>query len=88
MSYLLELEELLTNEVIPDIEDRLDDIFEQIAGEKNANDAQKNEIDELREFKADLEDILEEIKSGEIDEDECKEIIDEIKEAQHGDEEE
>ena len=34
MSYAQKLEELLTKEVIPDIDDRLDEIFETIAGEK------------------------------------------------------
>lgn len=88
MSYLLELERVLTREVIPDIEDRLDEIFEQIADEKNASDEQKEEIEELREFKSELENILDDIKSGDIEEDECKEIIAEIREAQNGDEEE
>ncbi|MBN2781876.1 MAG: hypothetical protein JXQ66_01400 [Campylobacterales bacterium] len=88
MSYLLELERVLTREVIPDIEDRLDEIFEQIVDEKNATDEQKDEIEELREFKSELENILDDIKSGDIEEDECKEIIAEIREAQNGDEEE
>ncbi|MEO1953889.1 MAG: hypothetical protein ABGW74_04220 [Campylobacterales bacterium] len=82
MSYSLELEELLIKEVIPDIEDRLDEIFEQIASEKDANDEQKEEIEELREFKDDLKDVLEDIQTGEIDEGECKEMIADIKEAQ------
>jgi len=42
----------------------------------------KEEIEELREFKADLQDVLDDIQSGDIEEDECKEIIDDIKEAQ------
>jgi hypothetical protein len=87
MSYLIELEDLLTKEVIPDIEDRLDEIFEQIADGKNANDEQKEEIEELREFKSELEEILQDIQSGDIEEDECKEIIDEIREAQTSEDE-
>lgn len=84
MSYSIQLEELLIKEVIPDIEDRLDEIFEEIAGEKNANDEQREEIEELREFKDDIKDILEDIQTGEIEEEECKEIIDDIKEAKNG----
>ena len=87
MSYTQKLEELLIKEVIPDIDDALDEIFEQIADEKNANDEQKDEIDELRDFKSDLKDVLDDIKSGEIEEDECEEIYNDIIEAQQGGEE-
>ena len=87
MSYAQKLEELLTKEVIPDIDDRLDEIFETIAGEKNANDEQKEEIEELREFKDDLKDVLDDIATGEMEEEECKEMIDDILEAQQDDEE-
>lgn len=82
MSYAQKLEALLTKELIPDIDDRLDEIFEEIADEKNANDAQREEIEELREFKDDLKDVLDDIATGEMEEDECKEMIDDILEAQ------
>jgi len=82
MSYSKKLEELIKNSVIPDIEDALDEIFEEIAGNKEATDDAKEEIEELREFKADLEDVLADIQSGDIEEDECKELIDDILEAQ------
>ncbi|QFR49266.1 hypothetical protein FJR48_05790 [Sulfurimonas lithotrophica] len=88
MSYTQKLEELLINEVIPDIDDALDEIFEQIADEKNANDEQKEEIEELREFKSDLKDLLDDIASGEIEDDECEEIYNDIIDAQQGEEEE
>ena len=88
MSYTQKLEELLTKQVIPDIDDALDEIFEQIADEKNANDEQKEEIEELREFKSDLKDLLDDIASGEIEDDECKEIYEDILEAQQGADEE
>ncbi|WP_373070912.1 hypothetical protein [Sulfurimonas sp.] len=88
MSYTQKLEELLTKQVIPDIDDALDEIFEQIADEKNANDDQKEEIEELREFKSDLKDLLEDIKSGEVEDDECEEIYNDILEAQQGADEE
>ena len=37
MSYAQKLEELLTKEVIPDIDDRLDEIFEEIVDENSVN---------------------------------------------------
>ncbi len=87
MSEAQKLEELLTKSVIPDLDERLDEIFEEIAGSKEATEDAKDEIEELREFKADLQDVLDDIQSGDIDEDECKELIDDIVEAQKGSEE-
>jgi len=87
MSYIEKLEELLTKSVIPDLDERLDEIFEEIADNKEASEDAKEEIEELREFKADLQDVLSDITSGDIEEDECKELIDDILEAQKGDDE-
>ena len=88
MSYIEKLEELLTKSVIPDIDERLDEIFEEIAGNKEATEDAKEEIAELRDFKADLQDVLEDINSGDMQEDEAKELIDDILEAQKGSDEE
>ena len=82
MSYSQQLEELITKNVIPDIDDRLDEIFEEISESKEAGEDLKEEIEELREFKADLQDVLEDLKSGDMEEDECKELIDDILDAQ------
>lgn len=87
MSYAEKLKELITKSVIPDIDDRLDEIFEEISDSKEASADAKEEIEELREFKADLQDVLEDIASGDIEEDECKEMIDDILEAQKGEDE-
>lgn len=87
MSYAQELEILIKESVIPDIDESLDTIFEEIANNKEATEDAKEEIEELREFKADLQDVLDDIMSGDIEEDECKELIDDIKEAQASSEE-
>lgn len=87
MSYAQKLEELLSKNVIPDLNERLDEIFEEIADNKEASEDAKGEIEELREFKADLQDVLVDIQSGDIDEDECRELIDDIKDAQKGSDE-
>jgi len=84
MSYAEKLEELLTKSVIPDLNDRLDEIYEEIADNKEATEDAKEEIEELQEFKADLQDVLEDITNGDIDEEECKELIEDITEAQKG----
>ena len=88
MSYAEKLKELLTKSVIPDLDERLDEIFEEIADSKEATEDAKEEIEELREFKSDLQEVLEDIETGDIEEDECKELIDDILEAQKGSEEE
>lgn len=88
MSNAEKLEELLTKSVIPDLDERLDEIFEEIADNKDASEDAKEEIEELREFKADLQDVLADIQSGDIEEDECEELIADILEAQKGSEEE
>jgi uncharacterized phage infection (PIP) family protein YhgE len=87
MSYAQQLQELITKSVIPDIDERLDEIFQEIADSKEASADAKDEIEDLREFKADLQDVLEDIANNDIDEDECKELIDDILEAQKGDDE-
>lgn len=89
MSYAQKLEELIKESVIPDIEDRMDELYTIIADKKNESiDDAKEELEELIEFRDDLKDVLVDIECGEIDEDECKEMIDDILEAQKGDEEE
>jgi len=88
MSYMKKLEDLITDGVIPDINDRLDEIFEEIADNKEASEDAKEEIEELREFKADLEDVLADIKEGAMDEEEAKELIEDIEMAQRGSDDE
>lgn len=88
MSQAQRLEELITKSVIPDLNERLDEIYEEIADNKEATEDAKEEIEELQEFKADLQDVLDDIQSGDIDEEECEELINDIIEAQKGSEEE
>ncbi|MBU0632427.1 hypothetical protein KKA17_07270 [bacterium] len=89
MSYSQQLEELIKESVIPDIEDRMDELYTIIADKKNESiEDAKEELEELIEFRDDLKDVLVDIECGEIEEDECKEMIDDILAAQEGDEEE
>jgi hypothetical protein len=89
MSYSQKLEELIKESVLPDIEDRMDELYEVIADKKNDSiDEAKEELDELIEFRDDLKDILVDIECGEIEDDECKEIYEDILSAQEGDDDE
>ena len=87
MPIMKQLEDLINKSVIPDIEERLDEIFEEIADAKDASIEAKEEIEELREFKADLEDVIQDIKSGDMDEEEAAELLEDILMAQRADEE-
>ena len=82
MSYIQELEELITNVVIPDVNNELDAIFEEIADNKETTEDSKDEIAELRELKEEFQSILDDIQSGDMDEDESKELVNEIKSIQ------
>lgn len=79
MSIQNELEDLIKNEVLVEIEDYIDELFEIIAAKKD-DDQIKEELKQIQEMKKDFEDMLTDLVHGDIDEEECKEIIEEIKE--------
>lgn len=88
MSYLPTLQELITSSVMPDIEDRMDELYAIIADKKNSSlQEAKEELDDLTAFRDDLKEILVDIECNEITEDECKELIEDILEAQQEDDE-
>jgi len=78
MSKAQELKLLIENEVIPDIEEFIDDLFEVIANEKEATMAQNEELEQMQELKNEFQSILTDIEDDEIEEDEASELIDEI----------
>ena len=77
MSIQKELEELIKNEVLVEIEDYIDDIFEIIAGKKETPEL-KEELENMQEMKKDFEELLKDLEAGEIDDEEAQEIYDEI----------
>lgn len=79
MSIQKELEQLIKNDVLVEIEDYIDELFEIIAAKKE-DDRTKEELANIQEMRDDFNLMLEDIASGEIDEEECKEIIEEINE--------
>jgi len=68
---------LVHNEVIPDVEDYLDELFELVASKKS-DDKTKEEIKYMQEMRKEFQDLIDDIEAGEIDEEEAQEIIDEI----------
>jgi|APCry1669189101_1035198.scaffolds.fasta_scaffold11015_1 predicted transcriptional regulator len=83
MLFSQKLEEMIKQSVLPDIEDRMDELYEVIADKKNESiEEAKEELEELIEFRDDLKEILVDIECGEIEEDECEEILNDIISAQ------
>jgi hypothetical protein len=73
-----DLAELLKEDVIPEIEDVIDGLFESIANSKQASEADRKELSELQDLRKEFQLLLEEVEAGELDEEECEGIIDEI----------
>ena len=72
------LKNLITNEIIGDLEEAIDEIFQMIEKEKMISLADRQELEELQEMHAECREILIEIESGEMDEEEAKELLDEL----------
>lgn len=77
MSIQKKLEKLIQNEVLIEIEDYIDELFELIASKKDSINV-KEELETMKEMKKDFELMLEDIKSGEMDDEEAQEILEEI----------
>ena len=75
------LKNLLTKEIIPDLEDAIDEMFAMIEKAKMASLADKEELKELQEMHFECKDILEELNRGEMPKDEAKEIFEELMDA-------
>ena len=86
MSIQKELEDLIKNEVLIEIEDYIDELFEIVAAKKE-NDEIKEELKQMQEMKKEFEDMLVDLVHGDIDDEECEEIIAEINDMRKEDEE-
>ena len=72
------LKNLIENEIIGDLEEAIDEIFQMIEKEKMISLADRQELEELQEMHAECREILIEIESGEMQEDEAKELLEEL----------
>lgn len=77
MSIQKELKEIITNEVLVEIEEYIDDLFEIVAAKKETPET-KEELANMQEMKKEFEELLSDLEAGEIDDDEAQEIYDEI----------
>ena len=78
MSAKEKLKELLEKEIMPELEEVIDSIFQTIEREKTISLGEREELEELQEMHKECREILIEIESGEMDEDEAQELLDEL----------
>ncbi|MEA1919335.1 MAG: hypothetical protein U9N52_05795 [Campylobacterota bacterium] len=83
-----QLEKMLTQEIAPDLEDYIDDLFEKIADSKTATQEDKDELQQAQELREDFKEMYNDLQEGDMDEEECQEIIDELIEMRQDDEDE
>ncbi|SFV89993.1 hypothetical protein MNB_SV-4-1173 [hydrothermal vent metagenome] len=72
------LKNLLENEVIPDLEVAIDELFAKIDKTKSASKADKDDLEEMRDMRTECYAIVEEIKRDELDEAEAAALLDEL----------
>jgi hypothetical protein len=65
-------------EIIPDLEEAIDDMFAMINKEKMVSIADKEELQELQEMHKECKDMVEEIIMGDMLEDEATELLEEL----------
>lgn len=75
-----ELIKILNEEIIPEIENIIDEMCEDIADNKNATDEDKAEFKEAQAMKKEFKEMAFEAETGEMDEEECAENLIECKE--------
>jgi methionyl-tRNA synthetase len=71
---------ILNKEIIPEIDNIIDDMCELIADNKNATDEDKAEFKEAQAMKKEFKEMAFEAETGDMDEDECAENLAECKE--------
>ena len=87
MSYSEKLKNFLLQEIIPDLEEAIDEMFSFIEKAKMASIADKEELQDLQEMHSECKDIVAEIEAGEMEENEAEEILNEFVEMKTADEE-
>ena len=81
MTAIEKLENLLNREILPDLEEAIDEMFAMVERDKTISLADREELEELQEMHAECREILIEIEAKEMEEDEAEEILGELIEA-------
>ncbi len=82
MTNTQKLYKLLEEEVIADVEDHMDYLYDLIA-KKTATDEDKDDLKEAQMILKEFKNTLIEINNGDMDEEECLELIEELQEMRH-----
>ncbi|MCK9161927.1 MAG: hypothetical protein ACOX39_02940 [Arcobacteraceae bacterium] len=85
MTNAQKLKNLIENEVLPEIEESIDYLFE-LVNNKQATSEDKEELKVTQDLLKAFNEILVELENNEIDEEECLQIIEEIEEMRSYDE--
>ncbi len=72
------LKNLVMNELMPDLEEAIDEIFAMVEKEKMISLADREELEAMQEMHAECREILIEIESGEMEDDEAAELLSEL----------
>ena len=83
MSNAQQLKDLINNEVLPEINECIDDLF-AIVAEKTATEDDIEELKQLQLMQKEFKDMLKDIDSGEMEEAEYEEIIQSINDMMNG----
>lgn len=88
MAYITQLKHLIQNELIPDVEEHIDDIFESIASQKDASVEERAQLEDMQALRDEYKDLLKELNSGDIDEEEAEQLYTELTSMRENDEDE
>lgn len=78
MAYVAQLKHLIQNELIPDVEEHIDDIFEGIASAKDATPQERSQLEDMQALRDEYKELLAELNSGDIDEEEAEQLYTEL----------
>ncbi|MDP2076641.1 MAG: hypothetical protein Q8N01_01830 [Sulfuricurvum sp.] len=78
MAYIDQLKHLIENELIPDVEDHVDELFEGIASAKDATADERTQLEDMQALRDEYKELLKELKSGDIDEEEAEQLYTEL----------
>ncbi|MFY9143361.1 hypothetical protein [Sulfuricurvum sp.] len=84
MAYITQLKHLIQSELIPDVEEHIDDIFESIASQKDATPQERLQLEDMQALRDEYKELLKEIQSGDIDEEEAEQLYTELTSMREG----
>jgi hypothetical protein len=84
MAYITQLKHLIQNELIPDVEEHIDDIFESIASQKDATVEERAQLEDMQALRDEYKELLGELNSGQIDEEEAEQLYTELTSMREG----